>query len=254
MRWCLSWVIPALYACMLITFCSHGQDPPLETLTTRGVHVTEKFSVLRSDTAIRHGVYRRYFNNQQVEKGMFSKGKKEGLWEFYSAEGILVAEGQYANDQRVGVWTFYAKRKRMVQKYDYTTKRVLHYDVAREKLLNKGFELIIPDEFPSTNGNQRPVFIGGVEYLKTVLMTNVDLSKEQWSAFKYTDPLYVSLTISAAGRLSDAKIVAPAQVDAALEHSMLNAIKKLDHWVPELKDSVNVGSTITFPLQYGGIF
>ena len=113
----------------------------------------------------------------------------------------MVAEGQYANDQRVGVWTFYAKRKRMVQKYDYTTKRVLHYDVAREKLLNKGFELIIPDEFPSTNGNQRPVFIGGVEYLKTVLMTNVDLSKEQWSAFKYTDPLYVSLTISAAAQV-----------------------------------------------------
>ncbi len=45
---------------------------------------TEKFSVLASDTAVKHGQYSLIYKGKVIETGEYKKGKRVGGWKFYN--------------------------------------------------------------------------------------------------------------------------------------------------------------------------
>lgn len=51
-------------------------------------------------------------NNPIIEKGWYSKGKKNGAWKFYSLTETLIEEGEYLDDKKWGEWRYYFENVR----------------------------------------------------------------------------------------------------------------------------------------------
>ncbi|MCQ2227342.1 MAG: energy transducer TonB [Bacteroidales bacterium] len=60
---------------------------------------TEKFSVLASDTSVKHGPYALIYKNKTIEKGEYKKGERIGEWAFYNIHDVI--EFKYNYDQRI---------------------------------------------------------------------------------------------------------------------------------------------------------
>jgi antitoxin component YwqK of YwqJK toxin-antitoxin module len=56
----------------------------------------------------KHGKFRLYFPNDQVEmEGEIVKNKNEGLWKYYYPTGQMEALGNFKDDQADGKWEWY---------------------------------------------------------------------------------------------------------------------------------------------------
>ncbi|MCU0328952.1 MAG: energy transducer TonB [Chitinophagales bacterium] len=107
--------------------------------------VSEKYSVLKNDKSIKHGLYYAFFcqgksdkelilNDSNEFKGLIKKygnyvaGKKEGYWITNLKPDRLKEEGVYKNDKKIGIWKFGKKIENdylLIERYDFDTKEVL---------------------------------------------------------------------------------------------------------------------------------
>jgi len=80
------------------------------TDTTLKLDFSEKFSVLRSKTSIKHGMYRLINSDEEViTEGNYVNNLKDGEWKFHypNAPHIMKAEGSYASGVKTGEWKLY---------------------------------------------------------------------------------------------------------------------------------------------------
>ncbi len=108
----------------------------------RSKQISEHYTVLKSNKAIKHGDYVAYFsfNKEQAQfikqgrdslehyikqRGTYINGKKHGEWLEYSQPGILYSRGTYAQGQKVGIWATSKANGEVVARYDYTTRQKL---------------------------------------------------------------------------------------------------------------------------------
>lgn len=88
-----------LISLMLCFGVEAQKKPRTKTKSVKGALYTETFSVLASDTSVRHGVYKLLYKGRVMEMGQYHKGERVGEWEFRNLENKV--EFYYDYEERL---------------------------------------------------------------------------------------------------------------------------------------------------------
>jgi hypothetical protein len=206
---------------MLIPTFLFGQAT--ERLTNK--RTNETYYVLKSDTTIRNGSYKKW------------------AW-----TGKSHIEGYYKNGVKDSVWTFYDNLGRIAQKYDYT-KKIL---VLENEPINT-----IPIKIKALKGSdtvvvvldKNPVCIGGFDILGQAIFDD----------FKYTDSTqdinvrgfeYLGFMVDTNGRAVNYSIL--KGLEPHLDRELLRFFKKLpSEWILGVLNGRKVDVPYTLPIRVG---
>jgi hypothetical protein len=166
-------------AVLFVTIC-HGQETIKKRLRLTD-SVTEVFEVLKSNKAIRQGLYQALFRKK-----------------------IAVASGAYNSDKRVGLWHFYDRKGTVIQTYNYDTDKI--YFEAPEDTTSV-IRYFVDKKIEPTDKVTKPLKIGGRYY---GYIPYVQLFKLPDNLVELNRQIYIKavieLLISPYGRLADYKV------------------------------------------------
>lgn len=144
-------------------------------------HIIEKFQVLKDNEQVKDGPYQALYRHKTpIALGIFSKGKKTGLWRFYNPSGKLM------------------------QIYNYD-KDSLKYE-AKEYASQSGFWYLIDKEITDTDKVTKPIKAGGRYY---GYLPYLGLYKIPFNPYEYGTSdcvAVIELLISPLGRLAEYKV------------------------------------------------
>ena len=200
----------------------------------------ERFSVLKSDTTVRHGSYRRmdYIGGAPKLLGHYKYGKKDGRWQEFSLWDVfLMALGNYTEDKRNGVWTFYSKLNVKEQLYDYTKKEVVFF--ANDP--NATYTIINgKDTLKKVKPERPPLYIGGNVTLMTYIFKHLVYPELAYKKGIHGN-VQVACLIDKNGHMSKVWIV--KGVEKTLDAASLKIMRQLPNtWVPALYKGKPVAS------------
>lgn len=124
-----------LSALLLISGIAYAQDT-VNRANQLTKQITEQYAVLKSNKKIKHGEYTAFTQN-----------------------GVL-ARGRYANGKRVGEWIFGSYKGKLIQNYNYDTKKMVVVDGSDAK----GYVYTFTDSLKKTDSVTKPIKIGGGYY------------------------------------------------------------------------------------------
>ena len=208
----------------------------------------ERFTVLKSDTTVKHGRYRRmdFFGGAPKLLGQYKYGKRDGRWQEFSVWDVfLAALGNYTDDKRTGEWTFYSKLNVKEQVYDYTQKKVVFY----EKPANTKYT-VIKDKDTTKNVllERPPLYIGGNVTLMSYVFTHL---KYPEAAFKkgVHGTVQLSCIINKNGHIG--KIWVSKGVEKTLDAAALKIMRQLpDTWLPAIEKGKPVTSVYVHEIPF----
>jgi hypothetical protein len=143
-------------------------------------HLTERFTVLK--------------DSQQV---------KNGLYQVFTKKDKLVARGMYTMGKKTGVWHFYNKSGQLMQIYNYDEKRL---QFEAKQYIGSNISYLIDKTITDKDTVTKPVKVGG-RYFGYI--PYLSLYKTPFSPFEYNSSAAeaeVELLVSPLGRLADYKI------------------------------------------------
>jgi antitoxin component YwqK of YwqJK toxin-antitoxin module len=182
--------------------CAQDTIEKKEKLTD---HVTEKFEVLKDNEQIKNGPYQALYKRKTpVAMGIYTKGKKTGLWRFYDPKGELM----------------------QIYNYDADSLRF----EAKEYSTSSDFWYLIDKDIADTDKVSKPVKAGGRYY---GYLPYLGLYKIPFNPYQYGTPdcvAVIELLISPLGRLADYKVRAVCsllQYDQTI-HMNTNLFKEED--------------------------
>jgi len=121
--------------CTGIKLCQ-GQET-VERTNKPNDAIKEKFTVLKSD-----------------------KNVKQGLFQAFFHDTLMVASGRYDNGKKVGIWRYYSSNGSIDQRYDHTNQKLIY--VTRPDTAFLQFNLDVKVE--ATDTLTAPVKVGGNSY------------------------------------------------------------------------------------------
>lgn len=68
-----------------------------------------------------------------IEKGLLVKGKREGVWQGFNADGLITAEVTFKNGQKNGVWKIYDQTELVYVLYYQNDQRMMAENLAAIK-------------------------------------------------------------------------------------------------------------------------
>lgn len=131
---------------LLISGFAYAQDT-VNRANQLTKQITEQYAVLKSNKKVKHGEYTAFTQN-----------------------GVL-ARGRYANGKRVGEWIFGSSKGKLIQNYNYDTKKMVVVDGADAK----GSVYTFIDSVKKSDTITDPIKIGGNYYSLMPLMFDTDL-------------------------------------------------------------------------------
>jgi hypothetical protein len=144
-------------------------------------NVTEQFTVLKTDEQLKDGPYQAFYKRKTpIAMGIFTKGKKTGIWRFYNAKGKLM------------------------QIYDYD-RNLLKYEMP-EYASSSDFYYTIDKEIADTDRATKPMKVGGRYY---GYLPYLGLYKIPFNPYEYGTSgcvAAIELLISPLGRLAEYKV------------------------------------------------
>ncbi len=142
--------------------------------------VIERFYVLKANPAIKQGPYQAIFRRKS-----------------------FVALGKYQNNKKTGVWQFFNTSGKLVEKYNYNSKRItLEVPLSEDDDLNFLFDAPLD----TTDKLTRPLKIGGSYYGFIPYVNAFQLPFDTFDTNTNSFEAYVELLISPLGRLADYKV------------------------------------------------
>jgi hypothetical protein len=228
--------------------------------------VIESGAYLNGD---KHGLWEEYFNeisqktwNAIREKGQYFNGKKNGVWTYYHLDTIthvtnlekighnkrsesinlkidqkdakVRMAGMFLNDKRVGEWTTWNSDGVVVQKYNFTTGRLL-------------FENSILDS-TQWNINRKPIFVGGRSAFYYHAATNMRLTQTLEELNRDTIQATAAFNVDKYGKINSIAVIKNSG-DKALGDELTRLILTTDlHWIPGIRDGSK--SDYTMKLSY----
>jgi TonB family protein len=237
-----------LFIAGFLPFVLQAQETKEVVVKNADARYVERFSVLKSDTTIKHGTYRRmdFFGGAPQLLGSYKMGKKNGRWQEFSIWDVfLAALGNYTDDKRTGLWTFYSKLNVKEQEYDYTQKKLVYFakDVNVRYTVIKG-----KDTAKKVMLERPPLFIGGTVSLQSFIFTHLIYPQ---SAFKKGShgSVQVSCVIGADGHIG--KIWVSKGIEKSLNAAALTTMKQLpDTWLPALERGKPVASIFVHEIPF----
>lgn len=209
----------------------------------------EVYHVLKSDAAIKHGEYTKYgFNKAVIETGSFDNGLRSGKWTTFSPNGRLAkATGNYKDNERVGVWDFFDYKGTLEQRYDFTSKKLLHLEADAEAKAHK-FLVVNGTDTVLTELDQVPAYIGGSGSLFEPIMKNITYPIEAKDA-GITGIVTISFLIDKEGKTRDHKV--KQGIGYGCDEASLAAIKSIpDAWIPGVLNGKAVNVVYVIPQRF----
>lgn len=144
---------------ILLSLNALAQKVKKVTVENKEEKTKEIYEVLKSDTSIRQGVYKRYFGNKLITDGQYNK-KKDSLWVEYGYAGKISVRGFYKEGKRYGIWEYYNWKDSLIDKYDMTTNtRIYHKATIATDTLKYG--VIADKDTTYTLLDRPPVYAPG---------------------------------------------------------------------------------------------
>lgn len=155
-----------------LSFLALLAQPPERTVRIKkkiGHMFVDRYEVLRSDTAMKHGRYERRAGGMVITEGAFARGLEEGRWVMRLRTGSIIAQGEMKLGRQVGIWEYFSQLGELVQKVDHDRDSIVFFDVAAEGRAGH----LAPPCWPDTSVERRPVFMGGQAFLTRLLMDRI---------------------------------------------------------------------------------
>ncbi|WP_147368018.1 hypothetical protein [Fibrisoma montanum] len=157
----------------ILLLAAPGFAQSLKTVKEKSRYLTEEYSVLADNKAVRSGPYKKYF--------------REG--------NVLLEEGQYENNQRVGQWKFFANGKEELV-YDYTTQKVMVN--ARKNLSSAGL-IQQADSLTAVELEQPPLYLASSQQVEGILVRESRLPFNLMKAGTMEVSFRIAATVSPSG-------------------------------------------------------
>lgn len=77
----------------------HKKAPKVLARSVDTICYTEEYHVLASNIQIKHGKYSLIYKGYPIEEGLYSYGKRVGIWQFYTTEKEVELEYDYDNQK-----------------------------------------------------------------------------------------------------------------------------------------------------------
>ncbi|MCC8410188.1 hypothetical protein LJ707_14705 [Mucilaginibacter sp. UR6-1] len=189
--------------------------------------VQERYAVLADSPSVRHGLYQAIYKKK-----------------------IAIASGRYNRGKRVGVWHFYSKKGILLQNYDYG-KHAIMFSSPVDTM--RAVRYVIDDEIKPTDTITAPikpgsVYFGYMAYVKQIAVPP-DLGVIDYSILTGV----VELLVSPGGRLADFKIrvVSPSGFINKVADMPLDTLSEEDKvFLPASKNGNNVGMTVIITCRF----
>jgi antitoxin component YwqK of YwqJK toxin-antitoxin module len=217
----------------------------------------------------KNGLWEEFYNefskktwNAIKEKGNYVNGKRNGIWTYYhldtatnitnvgkigqnkEAQSVNVnidqkdarlrLAGIFLNDKRVGEWTSWDIHGVLIQKYNFSTGRIIFDGSIKDTVL--------------WNTNRKPIFVGGPQSLSYHLATNIKPTQIANKMKRDSIGAMITFNIDKYGKTNN--ITVPMNSgDQALEDELIRLISTTDSfWIPAIKEGVKF--EYTFKLRY----
>lgn len=129
---------------------------------------------------------------------------KQGSYAAYYKKKTLVAAGRYNHNVKVGAWTYFDTHRRVMQRYDYTKKKLI-YEAPDDSLSN--FRYAVDDTLTQQSRVTKPVRLGGRYYGYLPYINLVKLPADVANtASNANSQVQMELLISPYGRLAEFRV------------------------------------------------
>lgn len=130
------------------------------------------------------------------------KQVKQGQYQAFYRNKVVIAQGMYKDDKRVGLWRFFMNNQQLSQVYDYDKEKLL-FELPEDD--RSGFKYIIDEVVSDSVVITKPYKIGGRYYGFLPYLRFFMLPEELRQDSPSTILITVELFISPMGRVADFK-------------------------------------------------
>jgi hypothetical protein len=212
-------------------------------------HTLEIYSVLKINSAVLHGSYKCYLNeNELYMEGYFNEGRKDSTWTVYQEHGKKIySKGSYWNGERVGIWSFYNSNGALEQKYNFDKRKLISF-LENDSLKDAEAISVVGQDTSRTFLDHKAQYIGGENELFDCLGKSIIYPNYA----KYngiTGRVYVSFTIDSTGIAENFKVI--RGIGGGCDEESIRVARLLSkNWIPEVKDGIPVSTNFILPFNY----
>ncbi len=260
---------------VIMTLFAHTQETKKVTVKHENPWYTEKYSVLKSDTAVRCGNYKQLgYRNCLVIKGYYKNDKKDSIWTEYfwrtkaiknqgaykndlktgiwteyfwiDNKSTIRSKGNYYLDKRIGIWDFYDRNVTLSQTYNYDTKELLYYANTDT---TKQYDIKTDTGIVSIELDRPPMYIGGDgEVKKAMLITNMNYPDKAMEN-EISGTVLITFFIDKNGKATDHSV--QEGIGGGCDEEALRVVKKIpDNWLPGILNGQLVTAKYTFKVKF----
>lgn len=184
----------------------------------------ETYYVLKSDKITKHGEYKKFdYNNKLLINGFYNQGVRDSIWECYNFKGELNI------------------------KYNYTINELIYYNPT-DNNINMKYKIANSDNNSDTTLSRPPIFLGGNDYITSVIVKNIIYPYEAIENLK-SGKVNVKFTVDKFGKTSNYHVEQP--LGFGLDEEAIRVLKLLpDYWLPGLQN----GQPVDVEIDYHIIF
>jgi TonB family protein len=240
----------------------HAQQAVLQKIEQKlkGSENTEIFYELDKQ---KEGTYTLYYKaNKQIE-GNYVKGKKEGMWVYYNADGKCIIKGNYSNDKKAGEWLYF-KNDTLISKIIFgitnpidtlrgylPNGKLAHLKIVdntnpkepviiKEDIFNSDSSAFKAEILPEFLNNSSDSFR---EYIKKIQKYPGDAASEGISG-----RVYIQFTLNSMGKPEN--IIILRGLHPSLDREAIRVIETSPNWEPGYQYYLPVKVQFTFPVNF----
>jgi hypothetical protein len=212
---------------------------------------TENFYVLKSDTSIKHGLYKRLgYNNEIILQGNYKNGKQDSLWlEYLRFTTIVISKGYYFEGKKSGVWEYYNSNGTIACKHDYNMGSQLFS--RKEKLghINETFVKQNDTNLVRVRLQREAFFNGTQEQFWNFITQNTKFPGVDNDCKKNKCTVFISFMIDANGSTNNFKII--KGINQKFNDEALRVAQLIPNdWIPALYDGKPIASQYELPIRF----
>ncbi len=194
-----------------------------ETKKVKNKDDHEFYHVLKSDKSIRHGNYKKTYQNGSVKvNGYYKQGVKDSIWDFFDYDGELV------------------------QKFDYTKHLVVFYKTSKKEKEAK-FKLNGPDT-SEVQLDSPPLYIGGEVMMFERLIKEIRYPADA-RVNGISGTVFISFVVDTIGNATNHHVL--RGIGAGCDEEALRVVTGIPNdWIPGMLHGKPVEVVYNLPIRF----
>ncbi|MEO6522678.1 MAG: energy transducer TonB [Mucilaginibacter sp.] len=207
--------------------------------------IKEIYEVLKSDTAIKQGSYKKHQWGRLITEGYYKNNKKDSIWQEYGYAGKLSSKRYYKDGVAVGVWEFYEWNDN-IDKYNMPGNTWIDHkpavaDTLKSAIINGSDTLYAVLDHPA-------VYVPGDRRQQLLLVRAIRYpakAKENNTMGK----VLIAVTVAEHGHATNYRIKKNVK-NGLGEEALRVALMMDDDWLPGMLNGKPVRSEYVFPISF----